>query len=241
LRALAFRIAPALVAERDRRYEQALRARLGVPQTARAWTDEHGDQVAAGPFAGLQYPAELLATADAPLLKIQGRYELPLQPALEQAIRAIRGRPGSVFVDAGSADGYYAAGVGRAAACVVHAFDLSRSARDATRALAAANGVEVRIGRGASERALLRLAPLTGALLCDIEGAEVGAITARLAEALREAVVVVELHTEEARRDVPSRFHLTHSIEILDSNPQADEEMRTSPTPWLVALPRQSP
>jgi hypothetical protein len=234
LRPLVWRVAPHVIADRDRRYQQGVRERAGLPARALELVAEQGDTVASGPFAGLRYPAPLLRVADAPLAKLQGMYEQPLHDAFASAIHAAKG---SSFVDLGCADGYYAAGMAVAAGCEVVAFDLARSAREATEALAKANGVAVFTRARATERAVLELAPRTGALLCDIEGGEMGVLTDRAAAALAHALVIVELHGDAARQVLPERFRKTHRIEILDADPGAVEEMRTSAISWLVARP----
>jgi hypothetical protein len=232
-RGVGERLAPGFVAGRDRRYQQRLRERLGFPEQAESRVDAYGDLVSTGPLAGMRYPLDLLARADAPLSKLEGTYELPLQAAIVEAISRLRGT-GGTFVDLGCADGYYAVGVGLAAGCAVEAFDLARSARRATSALAAANAVEVHVHGRATSRWLERHGGGVRALLCDIEGAEARVLTVRAADALRDALVIVELHGRQT--EVVARFSATHDVEIVDSV-STSQELRVSATPWLVARP----
>jgi hypothetical protein len=235
LRPFAWRFAPAVVAERDRRRQRDVRERFGEPESVRAWVREHGDRVTAGPLAGLRYPLALISEVDAAVLKLEGRYEREIQPAISAAIDELRRRPGSVFIDVGSSEGYYAVGVARATGCRTIAFDAAPSARHDTRQLAGANGAAVETRGAATERRLVKVAGRAAALLCDIEGGEIRTMTARVARALSSAIVIVELHGDRAATEVPERFRASHVVEVVACTPVG---LRTSPTPWLVARPR---
>ena len=127
--------------------------------------------VRAGPFAGLTYPRDQLADVDAPVAKLVGCYEQEIAATFREALAD----GVDVFVDVGSADGYYAVGMAvRSPSLTTHAYDLSRSARNLCAAIAALNGVDARVRLGSScDTAALARLPLDGALLlCDIEGGE---------------------------------------------------------------------
>jgi precorrin-6B methylase 2 len=235
------------MADRARRYEQALRERLGIPRAARDYVHDHGDSVQAGLFAGMRYPVELLTRADCPVGKMRGTYELELWAALEQMIAALRSRSPAALVDLGCADGYYAVGLARSVPDLeVHAFDLAASARAATRALARANGTHVNLHGAGDPKALARLAPETVGLICDIEGAEVDVLTAEVATALRTSHVIVEMHEglrPGACDTLLERFAQTHHSDVIeqrhdDDPPLGAGEMRVGGLRWGVFTPR---
>lgn len=205
------------MAERARRFEQRFRERLGVPGAARTWVRDHGEMVVAGPFAGLRYPFELLAEADAPVAKMIGPYEAPL-------VGVANAVPG-VSVDA---------------------IDLASSTRIATRQLAEANAIKsVALHGAATEAHATALAPRTSALFCDIEGAEVDVLTSGVAAALADAMVIVEVHEgirPGALQAILERWGRTHPVTVHDL-PAMEEgvgvsDMRTTEQYWVVCDPR---
>lgn len=246
VRVAARRVAPALMAERARRYEQGLRESLGIAEEARAYAEKHGDLVEAGPFAGMRYPPDLLVRTDAPLAML-GKYEREVESAVTELVRVLRASPRSLFLDLGCADGYYAVGVAHVVPGIrVEASDLARSARAATRALARANDVTVTIRGRATARHLARLARETVAVLSDIEGAEVDVLTADIAKALAHAHLLIEVH-EGARpgagKVVTERFHHTHDVQTIGVESDMSElsgvrEMRTIELRWAFCRPR---
>lgn len=249
LRRVALRIAPRYMAERARRHEQALRQQLGISDAARTFVSAHGDRIQAGPFAGMRYPVDLLTRADCPIGKMRGTYEVEISSALERMVQAFRALPRGMCVDLGCADGYYAAGLARLVPGLeVHAFDLAASARNATRALAEANGVRVNVHGAATTRAVARLAPTTTGLICDIEGAEAEVLTAELATALRESHVIVEMH-EGIRVGVCDmllkRFAASHHATVIEQRVDAEvallgaNEMRAVDLCWGIFSPRE--
>lgn len=235
LRSLAWRTVPSLIAERDRRHRQAVIERLGHDRSASKWARENGARVASGPFVGLEYPPELIPRVDAAVLKLQGTYEHQLHPAIAAALASLRASGENVFVNVGCADGYYAVGMARASRRSTCAFEAAPRARRETQQLATLNHVDVEMHGCATERRLLRVAARAGALLCDVDGAELSLMTSRVAQALSSAVVIVELHGKRAILEVPRRFAASHAVEIIAGAP---EHLRLTATPWLVAKPR---
>src|SRR4051794_32047012 len=132
LRKTAQRHAPALMAERARKYEVGVREREGITGLAH----RIDPVVQVGPFTGLRYPDDRLAEVDAPVAKFLGVYESEIAYVFEGDY--------SVFVDVGCADGYYVAGMARRGVRSV-GFDIARSARELCTALAALNGVDVTV------------------------------------------------------------------------------------------------
>lgn len=260
LAALGWRVAPGAMAERARDYERRLRERVGVTALAQRFADRWGTQVLHGPFAGLQLVRERLAEIDAPTAKLLGSYEAEISPMLQAAIEAAPSR----FIDLGSADGYFASGVARAAQIPVDAFELAKSARALTRETAALNGVDhlVTLHKSATTTAVAQL-PLTNVLLlCDIDGGERNLFTPELVRKLETASVIIEMHSK-AHPDVAQilvdRFRATHDVEVVDAvrrNPSDYSELsifddsddkdhavnelryRWDGREWLVATPR---
>jgi len=212
-RHLVQRHAPGLLADRARRYEMRLRQRWGVTAVAERFAQYHGTTVLAGPSAGLAYRREDLAWVDAPVAKLVGAYEADLHPILEAVVR----RSPRIFVDIGSADGYYAVGIAIASpATAVHGYDISRSARRLCAGNARRNGVahRVHIQARCTAAALRRLGSLRGAfVLCDVEGAEDCLFEDEWIELLAGSELLIEVH-ERIRPGVlarlTGRFEATH-------------------------------
>lgn len=221
LRGWGWRLVPAIMAERARDHERDLRRREGVVDLAERFVAEHGRLVLGGPIAGLELAAERLAEIDAPIAKLLGTYEEEIQPALQDALDAQPRR----FVDLGSADGYFAAGVARTAGIHVDAFDIAASARDLTRHTAALNGVAhlVSLHRKATRVALTRLDLERALVLCDVEGAERDLFDAEVVRALETANVIIELHTKghsDVEDVIAGRFSETHAVKVVEATPR---------------------
>jgi hypothetical protein len=221
------------MAERARKWERHVRLEAGVTALAERFIDTHGSKVLAGPFTGLRYGPAWIKDVDAPIAKLIGTYEEELHPFVNEAIE----RAPPVFVDIGCAEGYYAVGFAKASpATTVFAFDLARSARDACRALAAANDVTKRlhIDGKATSRSFDDL-PLNSAfVLSDCEGAEIKIFTPNVVRHLRFAFVIIELHEwiEPQAADVlGERFSNTHTCEVIDAQSRDPANY-----PWLDAF-----
>lgn len=211
----------------------------------------------AGPFAGMAYPTDRLADVGAPGAKLLGSYEHEIADIFAEAILG----DVDVFVDVGSAEGYYAVGMAFAnPGLTTYAYDLSRSARGLCATIADLNGVgdRVHIGRRCDAAALARL-PLDNALLlCDIEGAEGAFFDTRIAELLRRTRVVVEVHegamaglgdqvadafrNSHVTRVIHQREPPPHDERLADWSPSdlavATTEARRASDHWLDFVPR---
>jgi hypothetical protein len=249
LRKWGWQVAPSLMAQRSRSFELKLRRSLGMPEHAQRHVAMHGDRVLAGPCAGMRYPLDLLESADAPVAKMSGTYEIELRDALRDAVRCLEDGPRRTFVDLGAADGYYAVGIARAVPRArVVAFDLSRSARRATARLAEVNQVDVELRAGATAAGVMNLAVETGVLLCDIEGSEVDVLTPRVGRALAHAFVIVEVHEGArpgAQAAMEMSFGSTHElttveIQSRDITGPGEQEMRAIDLRWLICTPFES-
>jgi hypothetical protein len=261
LRAAAWRVAPGRMADRARTYEVGVRQRTGLANLGATFLRAHGDRVLHGPVAGLRLCSDRIAEIDAPVAKLLGSYEQEIHGAIAAALA----RSPKLFVDLGAADGYFAAGVAKAAKVPVHAFDLSPNARDLTMATAARNGVAERMimHRRASAGALAAIDLDRAFVLCDIDGPERDLFGEGLVEKLQTSTVIIEMH-ELPNPDVvdvlTSRFRATHEVEILIASPRDTDEYpelrvfddeadrdhavnelhyRFDGRKWLVATPRE--
>ena len=232
VRVLARRVAPGLMADRDRRHERRHRERAGTTRLAAAVAGDR--RVMDGPFAGMLL-APSLADVDAAPAKLLGSYE---QEISEVFLNAIEGGT-RTFVDVGCADGYYAVGMAYAAPHLTsHAFDIAGSARELCRETAILNHLEDRVlirGRCSAD-ALARL-DLDGALvLIDIEGAEETFLDDDVAKLLERSHVVIEVHEDEAPGSgerLIARLAPTHASREIAQAPRAP-----SGHPRLASLPR---
>lgn len=228
LRSVGHASAPALMADRARSYERAFRARQGITTLGERMAAATDATVQAGPFRGLGYPADRMADVDAPVAKLLGCYEREIAGVFESALA----RGVDVFVDVGSADGYYAVGMAVASPRVTtFAYELSRAARRLCRTVADRNGVgdRVRIAGRCRPRALASL-PLDGALvLCDIEGGEADFFDDRTVALLGRAHVVVEAHdggVPGLGRRVAGAFAASHEVRVVVPQPRAADDPR---------------
>ncbi|RBP48115.1 hypothetical protein DES53_101915 [Roseimicrobium gellanilyticum] len=222
--------------------------------------------VLSGPFQGLPYLDEVGLWG--PILpKWIGSYEDELHPFLERLFQS----PPSVIVDVGAAEGYYAVLLAaRLPDTVVHAFDIDPFARRAQARLARLNQISnLRINLLCTFEELGKLlgpAKSKGLLFCDIEGGETFLIDPMKCPALRDSVIVVELHEtkdspgESTRNLLQSRFQDSHDIEYVSHAPKsiphyleitrnvlspadlstALNEVRGASRGYLIMHPRQS-
>ena len=244
------RLFPGKAADRAIAYERGLRRRLGVERVAYVAQERMGRRVLGGPFTGMSLGHQFEIEAASPVLKLLGIYESalhkPLEKALEHDLR--------VVANVGCADGYYAVGL---ALClpnaVVHAYDLSHTARVMTHERAVENGVRNRI---VIHKRCRRFVEQIDLVVCDIEGGEDGLLSPG---ELGRAIVLVETHdhivpgmTDALQR----RFASTHDIETLhdiaptsvdaidwmtfeDRSIALDEMRGSADQAWLAMFPRR--
>jgi hypothetical protein len=251
LRLMARRVAPTLMADRAHSYQRALYERTGRTALGRQFVTVHGDRVLRGPFVGMRYPPDRVAS----IPKLLGVYESVLHRWIEQALEAVDG-----VVNIGAADGYYAVGLARRG-LRVDAFESAPAARRDLQNLARLNGVSLAVHGRATASRLVRVASVAkrSLVLSDCEGAEVDIFTSRVVAALCDATVLVETHDAVrpgAMATLRDRFGTTHDVEVatettrpaadfteLEVLPAEDREraidsMRSYPTPWVMFTPR---
>ncbi|HEX8052932.1 MAG TPA: hypothetical protein VF517_08060 [Thermoleophilaceae bacterium] len=257
---IADRIALRRGALHERRLAEDHLRRAGRPELDAWFVERHGSSVLHGPLAGLSYPPAVLADVHHLTAKLLGAYEEELSAVIAAEVER---RP-PLFVDIGSADGYYAAGFALASpGTVVHAFEIDPVARGVLDRLVRTNGLAARVFmHGPANARRLAEHDLAGAfVLCDIEGAELDVLAGEAVPALAHATLLVEVHPLAGGADTApalrERFGPTHRIEAieprerdpaaqpeLDGAPHRDsalDEYRFGRTSWLAMHPRTLP
>lgn len=174
------------------------------------YVKEHGTVVKRGPFEGMVYPENVTGHANYLASKLIGTYEPPVMDFIERHV------PDSdLFVDIGSAEGFFCVGVARMGSTRVIGYEMNVYEREYTANIAKLNGVEV-VVRGEGTVAELNTLPEGRLLLlCDIEGVEEDLLDPALVPRLKEATMAVESH-EQFRPDVVKvlreRFEATHEV-----------------------------
>jgi hypothetical protein len=148
--------------------------------------------------------------------KLLGTYERELHACLADAIAAA---PEKVVI-IGSAEGYYAVGLGRAIpGARVQAFDIDPWARQMCVEGARLNGTEARLEMGRFGRAehLHALAGVRGMIVSDCEGFEYELFSAEVIGHLRHSIILIETHAHLGFDDeeFTRRFSSTHSVETI--------------------------
>lgn len=261
LKKALFAVAPewtaALMAARSRAHSHRVIAGWGCGPLNRALVDRLGDQVVAGPFAGLALTPMTHAEQLGPYLL--GVYESELDPAWDVVLRGEYPQ----VIDIGAKFGYYAVGLARRyPAAEVVAFDTDWWARRATRQVAAANGTGKVAVRGFCRPGWLARHAREGALVVsDCEGFEGELFTPAVVGRLRTAVLLVETHdgfvpgvtdrlraalggTHDLREygDPAGRRGPDRDLGFLTAADRrlAEHEVR-GPQRWLLGLPREGP
>jgi hypothetical protein len=187
-----------------------------------------------GPFRGLRYP-EAAATGSALPPKLLGSYEMELVQVWESVLQ----KSYTEIVDIGSAEGYYAVGLGlKFPQARIFAFDADAAANRLCAEMARLNGVADRLTLGGfcNEKILLGLDLRERALiLCDCEGFEKELFTPAAARFLARHDLVIEVHDlldREIATALRERFGATHDILAVESIDDA-KKVRTRSYPEL--------
>lgn len=173
--------------------------------------------VRAGPFSGLKFSKSIDAANNLP--KLLGTYEKEIHPEIEN----ILSRGFSSFVDVGTAEGYYAVGIGlRRRAIPIVGFEIDSGQRARCRETADLNGVGDRLtllGK-CDAKSLEDLELSNSFILMDCEGGEKDILTDELCPKLRTATLIVELHDAlrpGSSRTVQEVLHKTHAIRYIEA------------------------
>jgi hypothetical protein len=173
--------------------------------------------VRAGPFAGMKYIHQTIASGDVP--KLLGIYERELHGIISSlSARGIRH-----IINIGAADGYYAVGLSRMFPELrVIAFEMEPRGREFVRAMAERNGVLPQIEiRGRCELEDLSSvinAPQPTLILCDVEGYEEVLMDPEKVPGLRHAYLLVEIHDNKnagVSEKIRCRFGSTHQLNTI--------------------------
>jgi len=166
-----------------------------------------------GPFKGMRYISEANCSALAP--KLLGTYEKELHGFIAEIIA----RKYPNVIDIGSAEGYYAAGLGLTMPdCKVHAFDIDPAARKNSAKLYALNGLDhvITIHGECSFKTLDSFGGHSCIVICDIEGAELQLLDPSAAPSLRGFDILVEIHdgahSTVIHNAMVERFSSTHDL-----------------------------
>ena len=218
---------PYLYARRFRRVEDP-RLRLCLAEKFPDLTVKNG------PFRGLRYPSAA-AAGSALLPKRLGSYEMELAPVWERVLQ----KKYTGIVDIGSAEGYYAIGLGlKFPEARIFAFDTDLAANRLCAEMARLNGVADRLTLGSfcDEKTLLGLQLGERALIVsDCEGFEKDLFTPSVARFLARHDLVIEVHDlldREIATTLRERFGATHDILAIENIDDA-KKVRTRSYPEL--------
>jgi hypothetical protein len=192
-------------------------------------------KVAAGPFAGMSYIAAASGSEICP--KLLGTYEMELWPVVTEAVK----QPYDLFVDLGAGEGYYAVGMARAMPEMkVIAFEAGDEARTLLAEMVQLNAVADHVWiSGAAAVGDVQRSLSQGQrtlLLCDVEGAEVELLNPKLAPALENADILVELH--DSLRPGTSRL-IRERFAHRPIEKFSRKARHVKDCPWVNLTPRQ--
>lgn len=148
--------------------------------------------------------------------KLLGLYEDELHDILYQQWC----QPPTAVINLGSAEGYYAVGLGRALAVPVVASDIDSRAQDITQRTAQANGVVMRVmGAMTAEQFDAVLSETERPLVVmDIEGAEHELLDPAAVPHLKRARILVESHDcfrAGITQQLLDRFESSHTVQVI--------------------------
>jgi len=198
--------------------------------------DSHGSSVLYGPFAGMKY--KTVVTWRDPTLKLLGLYESCLHKILAQIIDRYKGCD---LINLGCAEGYYAAGLGRALDSPnIVVRDIEEASLQACKGLVEANCPNslLHVGGMADSADLANILQKFphSLIVCDIEGAELDLFKdPTWFNLAKSSVILVEIHSfiDRSIKNIilSSSLNITHQISIIK-----ESEVTPSAIPELSAL-----
>jgi len=166
----------------------------------------------------MRYPRSAIGRISFLPTKLLGCYEPDLAPVFADAAGF------DVFVDVGSADGYYCVGFKRRFPHThVIGFETDRFQRRLSHKLARLNGVTVDARGTADQRALDALPPGRLLLMTDIEGYEYELLNPATLPMLHAATMIIEAHRKvhpDVVEVLSSRFEHSHTIQLVHARPR---------------------
>lgn len=184
---------------------------------------ENAGTIILGPFAGMKLLHENSWSGHQDLAPyILGTYEQHLNPF----IIGTSDNPlpkWDLFVDIGAAAGFWAIGMKHIGmAHHVIAYEQSSALQEQLTLAANLNGLEIEIQGSFSSSSILSISTDRKKhenilVLCDIEGGEYEIFNNSLINELRQATLIIELHSYDAQKnsEFSKKFENTHSIEII--------------------------
>ena len=200
------------------------------------------DRILSGPFRGMRYIRKSLGSVLLP--KLLGTYEIELAPALQSYLSD---KP-QVFVNVGTAEGYFAAGLAwRCPGAKVIAFEADKAGHRMITRLADLNGLLDRI----EIRGFCSQQELIGVLrnccptlvIVDIEGGEAELLSSEVSKMLERSDLIVEIHpwiVSDIEAILTGRFRSTHRINIIHARGRRARDLPFGPIVnhvlgrWLV-------
>jgi hypothetical protein len=194
-----------------------------------------------GPFSGMRYHDKSYSSGSCS--KFNGTYEQEIQPIIENEIN----KQYDVFIDIGSADGYYSVGMALWSNCSkIISFECSQKARDLQYKLAVLNKVQERISiRGRCEKDDLKncLKDFKNALiLCDIEGYEYELLNPKLIPDLKKTSLIIEVHNhvwDKMENEISKRYIHTHDIKSFKTRTEFKNSDYCFPNFYYKILPKR--
>ena len=236
---------------------QSLRilAKYRCSQIANTIVQTHGNEILGGPFQGMKFINEVSEGCFLP--KLLGIYESELHNLIKKIVK----NPPDIFVNVGSAEGYYSVGLKRLIPdTICYAYDTDPNAQEKVKILAEKNDVDISIAGEFKLKNLKDFNKKNIFLMCDIEGAEAELFNKDNIDILENISLCIELHYWNSihnEKILPELFSKTHHIQIIyqDGKQQfkvpdvvknlehldillSAWEWRQYPTPWLIATPR---
>jgi hypothetical protein len=216
---------------------------LGRPTTR--YIAENGLTVKRGPFEGLEFGNDSPARVNYLSAKLAGTYEPEVVAFLREHAQGVdvQGEDAQgevVFLDIGSADGFFLVAMKRLCGARSIGFEINSFERAFARRLATRNAVEIE-QRGPVDIGALNRLPVGRLLvLCDVEGLEEDLLDPELVPRLADATMVVEVH-EQFRPGVSDalerRFGASHEIGRITRAADLPPESPTGPLPELAGWP----
>lgn len=230
-------------------------AKYRCNQIANTIMQTHGTKILGGPFKGMEFVDRVSEGCFIP--KLLGIYESELHGVLKKIID----NPPDIFINVGSAEGYYSIGLKKLIPHVdCYAYDINPIAQEKVKTLAQKNDVDILIDGEFKLEILEDFKNKSIFLMCDIEGAEADLFQESNIHLLENTSLCIELHywnsvhTEEI---LPQLLSKTHNINIIYQDGKKEFkvpeivknlehldillsawEMRQYKTPWLIASPR---